>query len=187
MRAAKPDSRITNLFENHYDEVLAFCVRRIGESEAQDVAAEVFAVAWRRLDEIEKGMERAWLFGIARRVLANRWRSVKRQSRLAKKASALATVSGDSPDVLMVRREQDNMVIETVRKLKVDDQEVLMLAGWEGLTAREIGLVLDLSTAAVEQRIHRAKKRLATALAPLLGQFEGSPRAAHEEEEADVS
>ncbi len=43
--------RLGNLFESQYDQVLAYCARRIGRNDAEDAAADVFAIASRRVDE----------------------------------------------------------------------------------------------------------------------------------------
>ncbi len=43
------------LYEAYYPDVLAYCVRRVGRDDARDLAAEVFAVAWRRLEVVPKG------------------------------------------------------------------------------------------------------------------------------------
>jgi RNA polymerase sigma-70 factor (ECF subfamily) len=180
MQTGDFDDQIRTIFHHHYTEVLAYCTRRIGRNEADDAAAEVFAIAWKRIDDIDMEAVRPWLYGTARRVLSNRWRSLQRQSRLAKRVSALAAAPSETPEVFVVRREQDGEVVKAVRTLKVDDQEVLMLAGWEGLTAGEIGVVLEISTSAAEQRLHRAKKRLARALEPLIMAQDFSQRAAHE-------
>ena len=74
--------RLAEIFSSYYEEVLAFAARRVGRNEAEDVAAEVFAIAVRRADEIDWTTARAWLYGIARGVLANRWRTVQRRQRL---------------------------------------------------------------------------------------------------------
>lgn len=105
---------------------------------------------------------------------------MKRRGRLAKKVSTLAVAPEDPPDIYVVRRDLDNQVAEAIKTLKQIDQEVLMLAGWEGLTAHEIGIGLDLSDTAAQQRLHRAKKRLAKLLEPLIAETQLSPRAAHE-------
>ena len=60
MAAGDIDARFTSMFERHYNEVLAYCVRRTNRAEADDVSAEVFAVAWRRSDEIEWETVRPW-------------------------------------------------------------------------------------------------------------------------------
>ena len=80
----------------------------------------------------------------------------------------------------MVRRDQDRMVVAAMAELKPGDQEILMLAAWEELSGPEIAAVLGISTSAAEQRLHRAKKRLANVLTEPEGSTEFSPRAAEE-------
>jgi RNA polymerase sigma-70 factor (ECF subfamily) len=181
MQPADADRRITALFDAHYDEVLAYCARRIGRTDADDAATDVFAVAWRRIDEIEWETVRPWLYGIARGVLANRSRSARRRTRLVGRLAGLSPGSPETPESYVVRRDADNEVVAAIREMKPTDQEVLMLAAWEELTAPEIATALDVSTAAAEQRLHRAKKRLAKALKPATTAHQFSARAAQEE------
>jgi DNA-directed RNA polymerase specialized sigma24 family protein len=63
------------------DDVLGYCVRRFTFSEAEDVASEVFAIAWRRIDDLDWDTAAPWLFGIARGVLSNQRRSASRRLR----------------------------------------------------------------------------------------------------------
>lgn len=144
--------------------MLAYCIRRIGHPDAEDVAAGVFSVAWRRRDEIEWSTARPWLYGIARGVLSNRWRSNRRRTRLIGRMSGLAETLSVSPDVVVVQKTQDEEVLAALRGLRGNDQEVLMLSAWEELSAPEIAITLEISTSAAEQRLHRAKRRLARAL-----------------------
>jgi RNA polymerase sigma-70 factor (ECF subfamily) len=118
------DARFTSMFELHYNEVLAYCARRGIRSEADDAAADVFAVAWRRIDEIDWETARPWLYGIARGVMNNRWRTLKRQSRLTKKMASLAPRSNEGADVAVIRRSQDAEVVGVLELLKPSDQEV---------------------------------------------------------------
>lgn len=180
MKPSDPDERINLLFENHYGEVLAYCTRRIGSTHADDAAVDVFAIAWRRLDEIDWETVRPWLYGIARGVLANRVRSSVRQSRLSQRLSGLVTAPPETPDIYLVRREADNEVLTALTSLKPNDQEVLRLAAWEELSAPEIARVLNISTSAAEQRLHRAKHRLAAAVGPRRDQTTIHPPATEE-------
>ena len=180
MKPEKPNREFTSLYEAHYDEVLAYCIRRIGSSDADEVAAEVFVVAWRRIDEIESETARAWLYGVARGVLANRWRSGQRRTRLVGRLAGLAAPAPVLPEDNVVRRAEDDEVINALRKLKAADREVLMLASWEELSAPEIAHAVGISVSAAEQRLHRAKKRLAKVLAPPAALATRSPRAAEE-------
>lgn len=67
----------------------------------------------------------------------------------------------------MVRQAEDEEVLTALRSLKALDREVLMLAAWEELTAPEMADALGISLSAVEQRLHRAKRRLAKVLRPV--------------------
>jgi RNA polymerase sigma factor (sigma-70 family) len=160
------NNRLTVLFQSHYDEVLAYCARRIGRSEAEDAAAEVFSTAIRRVDEIDWTTVRPWLYGIARGVLANRWRSLYRRRRLFRLVAGLAEPPVDRPDELVLRRAEEGEVIKVLQRMKPRDREVLMLAAWEELTGSEIAGALGISLAAAEQRLHRAKHRFARTLQP---------------------
>ena len=145
----------------HFDEVLAFCVRRVGFAEGQDAAADVFAVAWRRLDSVAPSNPRAWLFGIARNVLRNLRRSGGRSNRLLRRVDGLAQVSRPGPDDVVIRKAEHDHLLTVVDSLQPDDREILLLAAWEELTAEELGVALGITASAAAQRLHRAKRRLA--------------------------
>jgi RNA polymerase sigma-70 factor (ECF subfamily) len=68
--------------------------------------------------------------------------------------------------VLVVRNEQDKEVLAALGRLREKDQEVLRLVIWEEMSAKDVGLVIGCSTSAAEQRLHRAKKRLASKYSP---------------------
>ena len=170
MRWRKPDnstridSRFCSLFLKHYDDVLGYCVRRTTYSEAEDAASEVFAIAWRRIDDLEWETATAWLFGIARGVLSNQNRSASRRLRLSQKVGSLREDHVEAPDVVVIRRHQDQQVVDVLAELRATDSEILMLSTWEELSAPEIAVALDISVSAAEQRLHRAKQRFAAAL-----------------------
>ena len=77
------------LYESHHLRVMAYLLRRADREVAFDAAEDVFLVAWRRLSEIPPG-DRAlpWLYGVARKVLANHRRSAARFGRLAQRVAA---------------------------------------------------------------------------------------------------
>lgn len=171
------NARLTGLFEHHYDEVLAYCARRIGRSDAEDVAAEAFAVASRRVEEIDWGTALPWLYAVARGVLANRWRSIHRLHRLQEKMAGLAAAPSDSPDEVVVRNSEAREAIAALHQLRPSDREILMLSAWEELTAPQIAQSLGISVTAAEKRLERAKNRLARILHPITNTL-GMPSAA---------
>jgi RNA polymerase sigma factor (sigma-70 family) len=154
--------RFNELYDRHYRAVLAFCLRRTKEPDAYDAASEVFSVAWRRIDDVPMGeMELAWLFGVARKVLSRQWRSARRLRKLVTRIGSQPIRSAPDTAVVVVQRAEYARVVEAATRLKADDQEILRLAAWEGLPHAQISDLLGVSVAAVDQRLHRAKKRLA--------------------------
>ena len=150
------------VYESHYAEVLAYCLRRTGQSDAHDATSEVFLIAWRKFDDLPDDEKvRSWLLGIAYRVLGHQWRSRSRYRRLQRKVAVTGHTAEPGPETVVVRRAEDRRVIEAARRLRPKDQEILQLAGWEQLPHAGIAKILGISVAAVDQRFHRAKRRLA--------------------------
>jgi len=155
------ESTFARLYEELYDDVFAFCARRVGRQDAADMASEVFATLWRRRQEPKEKSDRAWAFGVARRVVLNEWRSRRRRKRLSDKVRGVRGRQGPEPEMIVVRRAQDERVVTALQRLGKKDQEVLMLSEWDSLSPTEISQVLGISLPATHQRLSRARKRLA--------------------------
>lgn len=156
-------ARFERLYSEHGRPVLAYAVRRSAcAQDGADVLAETFLVAWRRLDDIPRGEEaRLWLYGVARRVLANQHRSERRRERLAERMRHELSAALDE---LPVRGLEPGTVREALDRLADEDQEILRLSAWEELTPREISSVLGIGHVAARSRLHRARQRLRDAL-----------------------
>jgi RNA polymerase sigma-70 factor (ECF subfamily) len=149
------------LYERHRRAVLAFCLRRSNADDAEDVMAQVFAVAWRRRNDVPSGdATLPWLYGVARNVLSHQWRADSRFRRLAGRAVAGLDPSPPDPEHIVVENEEYVRVRLAVSELKVHDREVLLLSAWEGLSHADIAGILGCSTAAIDKRLQRAKRRL---------------------------
>ena len=156
------DRRFDELYEHHFRDVLAYCQRRIPAADAYDAANEVFTIAWRRLEDVPAGeAARPWLFVVARRVVFRRRRSDRRFHRLIGRAKSLSVSGQPDPESVVVQRAEFELVLKAASHLSKEDREVLNLAAWEGLPHREIADVMGCSITAVDQRLHRAKQRLA--------------------------
>jgi RNA polymerase sigma factor (sigma-70 family) len=149
------------LYAAYHDTILAYCARRLPRSDAMDAAAEVFVVAWRRIDDVpEPDRERAWLYGVAYRVVANQWRSRDRRLRLSRRAVGVLT-EDDGPEHQVVRNEEERVVLAALRRLRPADGELLRLSLWDEMSPAEIAAMLDASNPAIRQRLSRARRRLA--------------------------
>ncbi|GII86854.1 hypothetical protein Ssi03_48440 [Sphaerisporangium siamense] len=125
--------------------------------------AETFAVAWRRIGEVPEGEQATlWLYGVARKVLANHYRGeVRRQALSVELDAEMADLYGTAPDSGV----ELTAIAQIFRTLPDADRELLSLVAWEGLDRRQIATVLGLSRNAVRVRLHRARRRFARALA----------------------
>ena len=158
--------RFNELFGRTHGAVLAYAVRRCTDpADAADVVAETFLVAWRRLDRVPADAERAWLFGVARRVLANQRRGRQRQHAMAERLRhELAVASSSSAEPA-----QPSPLSEAIERLPETDRELLRLLAWEDLSQEEAAVALGISAGALRVRLHRTRRRLQA----MLGDREG--------------
>ncbi|MBT8164256.1 MAG: sigma-70 family RNA polymerase sigma factor [Acidimicrobiia bacterium] len=160
------------MYEEHYADIRSYCLRRLSVEAANDAAAEIFIVAWRKIDEVPQGAEaRLWLFAVARNTVAHQYRSRSQTSRLRSKLeqTAVRSPAGASAEDVVVRRSQDRAVLEALGRMKPDDQELVRLKMWEELSHAEIGEVFGISAHAVDMRMQRVGKRLARLLSATKG------------------
>ncbi|WP_433795952.1 RNA polymerase sigma factor [Actinoplanes sp. CA-252034] len=155
-----PEERFRRVYAANFEAMLAYAMRRVEQAEdASDVVAETFLVAWRRGRELPPDDEvTLWLYGVARRVVANHHRGGVRRDRLGERLRQRITelVAADPghevPQRLAVRA--------ALARLPETDREVLMLTVWEGLQPREVAEVVGMSAGAVRTRLSRARARL---------------------------
>jgi RNA polymerase sigma factor (sigma-70 family) len=159
----EPEERLARLYADHGRDVLAYALRRSPEAEdAADVVAETFLIAWRRLADVPEGDdERLWLYGVARRVLANQRRGERRRLRLGERlrSELPALVAAQAPP-----SGERSPVLSALRRLDEADRELLLLVGWEGLEPAQAARVVGGSVVAVRSRLHRARRRLRMAM-----------------------
>jgi RNA polymerase sigma-70 factor, ECF subfamily len=155
---AEREQRFTRLYDAHFSDVRAYAWRR-GPDTADDVVAETFMIAWRRLDRVPDE-PLAWLLGVARNVRRNLQRGERRR-RERETRCAEAKVA-PSPGVV---GEASSSLAKAFPSLPERDREILLLAAWENLDRSALAAVLGCSKATAAVRLCRARKRLAAALA----------------------
>lgn len=152
------ERRFRALYESTLLRITAYAARRTSSAEdAADLVAEVYAIAWRRFDDLPSGEEALlWLYGVAHRVLANQRRSVCRQSNVvARLASELhGTIRPDAES------EARLVAVEALQALNDNERELLMLAAWDGLSISQLSRRFGCSTTAIRIRLHRARRSL---------------------------
>jgi RNA polymerase sigma-70 factor (ECF subfamily) len=157
--------RFERIYEEHVDAVRAYVRRRAPEWIVDDVVADVFVVCLRRIDDVPRE-PLPWLYGVARKTLANERRK-RRDVPLAPEVAYEPEPVGDSK------------LASAFAALSDADREILRLVAWEGLTLRAAARVLECSPVAARVRYHRAKSRLAARLAAAAS-FRPEPKGATE-------
>jgi RNA polymerase sigma-70 factor, ECF subfamily len=162
--AGARDERFEVLFRENYPAVRAYALRRASRDAAQDVVADTFLVAWRRLDDVPADAL-PWLYGVARRVLANQRRSADRSAALEERLTHAAP-SGSEADP--ADRAADAEILRlALGRLSEPSREALMLVAWQGLSGARAAQAAGCSRTAFAVRLHRARARLAAELAAL--------------------
>jgi RNA polymerase sigma-70 factor (ECF subfamily) len=161
-----PEQRFDALWRDHAAAVVRYARRHVLPDDVEDVVAETFVVAWRRLDEVPPyGLP--WLLGVARHVSANVRRGRRRRDALSDRITAAA--AGD-PATWPVTESQD-AATAALQRLSDTDRELLTLLAWDGLNHEEAAEALGCSRGALKVRLHRARRRFAA----LLGQSTTDP------------
>jgi RNA polymerase sigma factor (sigma-70 family) len=162
IRTLADAQRFEALYRAHYAAIVRFVYRRIDPASAEEIVAETFAIAWRRLDAVPAD-SLPWLYVVARNVLHGERRSVARAWQKAASFADTARLDGgrDPADVFAEREH----VLRAFSALPERDREALRLVAWEGLDHRDAARAFGTSRVAFTMRVSRARRRLAAALA----------------------
>jgi RNA polymerase sigma-70 factor (ECF subfamily) len=154
MRGVRDKEEFRAIYERHHAAVCAFFARRGARDDVDDLAAETFTIAWRKLPEsIEDPLP--WLYAVAGKVLANHRRKSARRGTLAPDPS-----TGDPAELV----GGDRGLAVAFAALSENDREALCLVAWEGLSIKDAARVAGCSTATFHVRLSRARGRLAREL-----------------------
>jgi RNA polymerase sigma-70 factor (ECF subfamily) len=151
--------RLTTLFRENSAQVRSFASRRVGQDDAQEIVAETFLVAWRRIDDVPDPAL-PWLYKVATFEIANHRRRKEKHSHVELSVVDEVKDLARQNDLDKIR-ERSEAVSLAFFALKRDDQEILRLATWEELSTVDGARALECSTAAYRVRLHRARIRLA--------------------------
>lgn len=150
------------LFAEHAVSVHRYFVRRAPRQEAEDLAAEVFAVAWRRKDNIPDDFVLPWLYKTASYVLSNHRRKPTLTLLADTDAAGEERSASIDPAELVV---EDDDVRRALARLSPRDRKVLMLHAWEGLDGEGLAKALGVTRGGAAAALSRARARLREAWA----------------------
>ncbi|MFV0425484.1 MAG: RNA polymerase sigma factor [Beutenbergiaceae bacterium] len=143
------------LFAAYAHLVHTYFRRRADPTDAEDLAADVLATAWRRREDVPEGFELAWLYRTAGFVLAN----FRRKARPIPVAEVPDGDGDYAPDPAQVVIE-DEAVQQVLNQLNARERHILLLNVWEGLDGEGLGRALGLSRGGAAAALSRARARL---------------------------
>ena len=159
------EQAFVSLFREHLPALSRYLTRRTNINDIEDLASEIFAVAWRKRFSCPDGLELAWLYKIASFVLANHHRKTR------KYGFVLPLLDSDwaSPSAEDVVMQNTDLGLAFAR-LSARDRQVLSLAVIENLTIKEVATALSITPNVASQRLKRARLRLSNHLKSQLSQ-----------------
>lgn len=165
-RIAAHDGRaFGQLFDRHARAVYNHCFRRSADwSVAEDLTSVVFLEAWRRRRDVQLSEDSIlpWLLGVANNCLRNAARSRRRYRRLLAKLPKVVDLP--AADTQIEERLEDEQamrrIVSDLGALRQEEQEVIALCDWSGLTHTEASVALGIPVGTVKSRLSKARAQL---------------------------
>jgi RNA polymerase sigma-70 factor (ECF subfamily) len=152
------------VFEENFPSIHRFIARRVGAALADDLAAETFAIAFRRRASfvVERGTPRSWLYGIAMNLIRNHWRTEQHLLYLDARLRVEAEFHEDPTlsDERVSAPLAASHIAEALASLNREQREVILLHAWAELSHQEIAVALDIAAGTVRSRLSRARATL---------------------------
>ncbi|NGN67607.1 sigma-70 family RNA polymerase sigma factor [Streptomyces sp. A7024] len=176
-RSVSEPAAFEPLVDRHSAALHGYLVRR-APAAADDLLSEVWlrAYAGRGAYAAGRGAARAWLFGIARNVLAGHWQQAARGAQGPAGATSPVGDPWQAVDARLDAAAVGPLLRRRIADLPAVERELLLLVAWEQLTPTEAAAVVGIPAGTARSRLHRARRRLradlsssAAALTPLTG------------------
>ncbi len=142
------------IYSAHHAALCAYFARRVGRGEVEDLVAETFVVAWRKLPRrIEHPLP--WLYAVAGKVLANHRRKAARRDGVDIGDRLAGSAPADPAETL-----SDHHLAQAFAQLSERDREAIRLVAWEGLSLADAARAARCGAPAFAVRLSRARRRL---------------------------
>lgn len=163
-RAATEPELFGIVFDRHFVTIHRYLERRVGRDGADELAGEVFRIAFEQRSRFRPLHESAlpWLYGLGTNLMLKRWRSERREAQAFERLEATSR-NGDGPEAHDDRISATvarALLLAALAELPEGDRDVVVLVAWEELTYEEVATALDIPVGTVRSRLNRARTRL---------------------------
>lgn len=144
------------------------------DADAQDIVQEAFLRAFRYFESFHGGNERAWLLGIVRNTCYDWFKQHHQQALHASYEDELhghlhidGQTTHGNPETILAQHDDVRQLNQALSNLPLEFREVVVLRDLEGLSYKEIAVLIDIPLGTVMSRLARGRKQLAMHLQPL--------------------
>jgi RNA polymerase sigma factor (sigma-70 family) len=163
-RAGDEPELLGVLFDRHFATMHRYLERRVGSDDADDLAPEVFRVAFEHRHRFRALHDSAlpWLYGIATNLMLKRWRGERRRLRALARFDAAAEREPSAPEGAEDRlaRASRAQLLRALAALPRGERDVILLVAWEDLSYDEVATALAIPVGTVRSRLNRARRKL---------------------------
>jgi RNA polymerase sigma-70 factor (ECF subfamily) len=156
------------IFDRYYSRIFGFLVNRVGPSAAEDLASEVFTIAFKQRSTFRPDVPIAgpWLFGIAANLARRHFRSNARRARALGRVAPSAVWFDPDLEAQIDARQRVGELTKVLGRLREQDREVLLLYAVADLSYEEISQALSIPVGTVRSRLSRTRTRMRNLLPP---------------------
>ena len=148
------------LVRRHFDLLYRFFSGRFDEG-VPDLVQRTFLGAVQARDRLPSDVNfKAYLLGIAHRLLLMAYRSRRRHDAVFAPGEASATALLTSPSRAVARRERQRALLASLRELSIEHQIVVQLFYWEDMSIEEVAAIVEVPPGTIKSRLHRARALL---------------------------
>jgi RNA polymerase sigma-70 factor (ECF subfamily) len=146
------------LYEQYVERIFNYVYYRTGnQHDAEDLTAKVFFRAMRRIPQYqERGLPvSAWLYRIAHNLVANWHRDRGRRPEISLDEGFASIPHSEHPEVTLLHLEEQNDLLQIIRNLPPERQQLIILKFVEHMSNAEIGQIMGRTEGAVKSLYHR--------------------------------
>jgi RNA polymerase sigma-70 factor (ECF subfamily) len=146
------------LYEEYVERIFNYVFYRTGnQHDAEDLTAKVFFRAMRRIPQYqERGLPlSAWLYRIAHNLVANWHRDRSRRPEISLDEGIASIPHSEHPEVTLLQLEEQDHLLQIIRGLPAERQQLIILKFVEHMSNAEIGQIMGRTEGAVKSLYHR--------------------------------
>jgi RNA polymerase sigma-70 factor (ECF subfamily) len=146
------------LYERYVTRIYNYIYYRIGSSyDAEDLTERVFMRALRHIGSYNnRGLPfSAWLYRIAHNLVANWYRDNSRRKEIPLDDGIMTSHQSSFPEQEVMHTEEREWLLQVIRKLPPDRQQLVILKFVDHLSNAEIGQIMSRTEGAIKSLYHR--------------------------------